>query len=232
MTPYETRTKKERFKEETAKLKNMTWKDKLWYIWEYYKFPIIGVALAIFLVTSIGTAMYNNRFDTALSCVILNSKVTSDDPPVNNYFNEGFRQFINLDENTKIDVDYSMSISFDESAMTEYSYAEMAKLTAIISSKELDIMIASPETIDHYGTMGGFMDIKETLPPDLYEKVKDSLYVTASDETGEETACGIRLSETDFQAKTGLIVKDPVIAILGNSTHIENSIQLIRYILQ
>ena len=184
MTPYENVTFKERLHEEAAKLKEMSFKDKFWYIWEYYKFPIIGVVIAVFLVGSIGGAMYNNRFDTALSCAVLNSRYDSEALTVDQYFNEGFRAFIGLDENTKIDVDYSMSPSFDESAMNEYSYAELAKLTAMISSKGLDVMIGRPDVIDHYGEMDGFLNLEEALPADLYEQVKDYLYPVTNAESG------------------------------------------------
>ena len=232
MTRYENVTFKERLHEEAAKLKEMSFKDKFWYIWEYYKFPIIGVIIAVFLVGSIGSAMYNNRFDTALSCAVLNSRYDSDALTVDQYFNEGFRAFIGLDENTKIDVDYSMSPTFDESAMNEYSYAELAKLTAMISSKGLDVMIGRPDVIDHYGEMDGFLNLEEALPPDLYEQVKDYLYPVTNAETGQESFCGLRLEDTSFGEKTGLILDNPVLTVMSNSPHTDTAIQLIRYIFE
>ena len=232
MTPYENVTFKERLHEEAAKLKEMSFKDKFWYIWEYYKFPINGVIIAVFLVGSIGSAMYNNRFDTALSCAVLNSRYDSDALTVDQYFNEGFRAFIGLDENTKIDVDYSMSPTFDESAMNEYSYAELAKLTAMISSKGLDVMIGRPDVIDHYGEMDGFLNLEEALPPDLYEQVKDYLYPVTNAETGQESFCGLRLEDTSFGEKTGLILDNPVLTVMSNSPHTDTAIQLIRYIFE
>lgn len=232
MTPYENVTFKERLHEEAAKLKEMSFRDKFWYIWEYYKFPIIGVVIAVFLVGSIGGAMYNNRFDTALSCAVLNSRYDSEALTVDQYFNEGFRAFIGLDENTKIDVDYSMSPSFDESAMNEYSYAELAKLTAMISSKGLDVMIGRPDVIDHYGEMDGFLNLEEALPADLYEQVKDYLYPVTNAETGQEAFCGIRIGDTSFGEKTGLILENPVLTIMSNSPHTDTAIQLIRYIFE
>ena len=232
MTPYENVTFKERLHEEAAKLKEMSFKDKFWYIWEYYKFPIIGVIIAVLLVGSIGSAMYNNRFDTALSCAVLNSRYDSDALTVDQYFNEGFRAFIGLDENTKIDVDYSMSPTFDESAMNEYSYAELAKLTAMISSKGLDVMIGRPDVIDHYGEMDGFLNLEEALPPDLYEQVKDYLYPVTNAETGQESFCGLRLEDTSFGEKTGLILDNPVLTVMSNSPHTDTAIQLIRYIFE
>lgn len=232
MTPYENVTLKERMREEAAKLKEMPPKDKLWYIWEYYKFPIIGVVLAVFLIGSIGSAMYNNRFDSALTCVVLNSRYDPDHLSVDQYFNEGFREFIALDPTFKIDVDYSMSPSFDDSSMNEYGYAELAKLTAMISSRELDVMIGKPDVIDHYGEMGGFLDLTEVLPTDLYEQIKDSLYTVKNVETGQDVICGIRIGDTSFGEKTGLILEDPVLTLMSNSEHTDTAIQLIRYIFQ
>lgn len=231
MTPYEDKTYKDHLKEEKAKLKTMSPKDKIWYIWEYYKFPIIGVLIAVFCTVSIGSAIYQNRFDTALSCVILNGKFYADEPPVDSYINEGFREYIGLDENTKLDVDYSMSLTFDESQMSDYSYAEMAKITALISAKSLDVMIGNPDTIGHYGEMGGFCALDETLPDDLYAAVKDHLFTAVNQETGEEVVCGVYLDSSSFQENTGLELDTPILAIMDNTEHTDASIAFLRYIL-
>uniref|UniRef100_UPI0032612082 hypothetical protein n=1 Tax=Clostridium sp. NkU-1 TaxID=1095009 RepID=UPI0032612082 len=103
-----------------------------------------------------------------------------------------FRQYIDLKEDVKIDVDYSMSPTFDESSMNEFTYAQLAKITAMISSKSLDVMIGKPDTIDHFGEMGGFIDLKELLPADVYNKVKENLYFVTNQETGEKN--GLRNS--------------------------------------
>ncbi|GLC83187.1 hypothetical protein [Lacrimispora brassicae] len=230
MTPYEDKTLKDTLHEEGHKLKNMSAKDKFWYIWEYYKIPIIIVIVAVALIFSIGSAVYNNRFETALSCVILNSSPAGEADSVDDYFNQGFRQFIDLKEDVKIDVDYSMSPTFDESSMNEFTYAQLAKITAMISSKGLDVMIGKPDTMDHFGEMGGFVDLKELLPADLYDKMKENLYFITDQETGEKIACGLLISGTDFSGKTGLIIDDPVLAVMSNSTHTDTALELIRYV--
>lgn len=230
MTPYEDKTLKDSLQEERRKLKDMSLKDKLWYIWEYYKIPIISVVVAIILISSVGSAIYSNRFETALSCVILNSRSSGETDSVNDYFDQGFRQYIGLEEDTKIEVDYSMSLTFDESSMTDFTYAELAKITAMISSKELDVMIGKQDTIDHYGAMDGFADLKELLPGDVYEKVKDQLYFVTSEETGEKVACGIFMGKTDFLKKTGLIMEEPILTVLSNSTRTDTCVDLIRYV--
>ena len=57
---------KEKAGRERQKLSQMSGKDKVWYIWEYYKLPIIATVIAIFFIGSIISAVYNNRFDNAL----------------------------------------------------------------------------------------------------------------------------------------------------------------------
>ncbi|ADL03150.1 hypothetical protein [Lacrimispora saccharolytica] len=230
MTPYEDKTLKDTLHEEGQKLRNMSATDRLWYIWEYYRIPIIIVIVAAVLISSIGSAVYNNRFETALSCVILNSSPTGETDNVDAYFNQGFRQYIELKEDAKIDVDYSMSPTFDESSMNEFTYAQLAKITAMISSKGLDVMIGKPDTIDHFGEMGGFIDLKVLLPADLYESWKDSLYFVTNQETGEKIACGLLISSTDFSRKTGLVIDEPVLAVMSNSTHTDTALELIRYV--
>ncbi|WP_124067025.1 hypothetical protein [Clostridium sp. E02] len=230
MTPYEDKKFKDTLLEEKKKLKDMTFKNKMWYIWEYYKIPIIGVIVTVSLAVSIGSAVLNNRHETALSCVILNSQSDSQQDLVGEYFDPGFRQYIELPEEVEIDVDHTMSLSFDESEMNEFTYAEMAKLSAMITSKELDVMIAKEDSIDHFGQMGGFYDFKELLPPDVYDKVKDNLYLVTNQETGETAAYGLKLTDTDFLKKTGLRMKEPILSVLINSTHTDTALQLIRYV--
>lgn len=229
MTPYEDKTLKDSLREERKKLKDMGLKDKLWYIWEYYKFPIIGVIVALFLVISVSSVIYNNRFDTALNCVILNSRVTSQTTSPEDYFDTGFRQYINLPEDTKIEVNHSMSLTFDESAMSDFTYAELAKLSAMITTKELDVIIGRKDTIDHFGQMGGFTDMTQLLTPQEYEKVKDRIYFVTVEETGEKVAGGILLDGDDFTKKTGLSIDGPILSVMTNSTHKDTAAGLIRY---
>ena len=33
---------REEAEQERQKLKNMTWKDRAWYVWEYYKFHLLA----------------------------------------------------------------------------------------------------------------------------------------------------------------------------------------------
>ena len=232
MTPYENKTVKDLMKEEKKKLKGMPLKDKIWYIWEYYKIPIIGTIVGVLMAVSIGHTVYMNRFETALSSVILKASYNFSDPSaVDDYFNVGFRDYMGLDENTKITIDYSMSLNFEEEMSDPYAYAEMAKITALVAAKDLDVIIAPADVMEHYAVMDSFLRLDQVLPEDLYSQVEDMIYTAAVTETGEEVQCGIRLSETDFMEDTGLTIEDPILGIVSNSNRSDAGITLIRYIL-
>ena len=65
---------KEEGQKEKAKLKNMSWQDRVWYIWEYYKFHIGAVLVLILLISVVITSVRNASIDPGLYCVIINNR--------------------------------------------------------------------------------------------------------------------------------------------------------------
>ena len=63
---------REEAENERQKLKNMSWKDRAWYVWEYYKFHLLAVILVIGVLSTIGTMIYRQTFNTRLSVAIIN----------------------------------------------------------------------------------------------------------------------------------------------------------------
>ena len=59
---------------EKAKLKNMSWQDRIWYIWEYYKFHILALLIALGLVITFFNVLYRQTFTTRLSIPIVNDR--------------------------------------------------------------------------------------------------------------------------------------------------------------
>lgn len=218
---------KEEAKREKKKLSSMSGKDRIWYIWEYYKIHIIGTILAIGVIISIGTTIHQNNYNTAFYCLILNSRSADSSTE---YIEQGFAEYLGLGEDDRVIVDASLSVSFDDNT-NEFGYASLAKISALMASKELDAMIADPASIDHFGSMGGFMNLKEVLPEDLYQLIEDDLYYV-EDEEGNTIACAVSLESTPFQSSTGMMVDSPLMGFLNNSTHIDSNIAFLRYLFE
>lgn len=49
---------KKDIKSELEKIKQMSGKDRIWYIYEYYKFHIVAVILAFTLLWVVGSSLY------------------------------------------------------------------------------------------------------------------------------------------------------------------------------
>lgn len=212
---------------EKEKLKSMSWRDRFWYIWEYYKFHIIGAVVAVVLAVSIGTAFYHNSFDTVLHCIYLNSRAETEVNPAP--LEQDFAAYLELGKKELITTEISF-ISFDENA-TDYSYASMAKITALVAAHDLDIIIGDQAAIDHYASLNGFANLSEDLSADVLALVKDRLY-RAPNGDGAEYPCAIDLSNTSFATDSNLAQKPPLLAIISNSENKDTVEQLIRYLFQ
>lgn len=210
---------------ELEKLKAMTWPDRIWYIWEYYKIHMLGVLIAAFILSAIGTSLYEKSFETALYCLIFNSRSETevDFAPLQ----EGFAQYLGLTKKQRINME-SLYVSFGEDT-SELAFANMAKVSALVQAKELDIMLADEETIRYFAAMSGYADLEESLSPELLELVRDRLYY-APGEDGTERAYAIDLSGTAFAEDSHLAQTPPLLGILSSSVRKENTDALLRYI--
>ena len=214
-------------KNEKEKLKSMSPRDRVWYIWAYYKFHIIGAIIAVALVCSLGSAFYRSTYDTVLYCIYMNSRGESE---VNSApLEQDFAAYLNLGKKELIASETSF-ISFDGSA-TEFGYASMAKITALVASRDLDIIIGDQAGIDHYASLNGFLNLEASLSPEILELAAGRLYY-AKDENGAEYPCAIDISGTGFAASSNLAQNPPLLGIISNSEHISTVEALIRYIFE
>ena len=214
-------------KSEKEKLKSMSRRDRAWYIWAYYKIHIIGVIIAVLLVCSIIPAIYNSTLTTALYCIYLNSSGETEVNPAP--LEQGFSEYLNLGKKELITTETSY-ISFDDSA-TDYSYASMAKVTALVASSELDILVSDQAGIDHYASLNGMLDLETSLSPDTLALAKDHLYY-AENEDGTKYPCAIDLSGTAFAAESSLAQTPPLLGMISNSNRVDTVEKLIHYIFE
>lgn len=220
---------KQRLKEQThteiQKLKNMSFQDKLWYIWEYYKFHIGGVILAIIAVNVIATSAYNSTIHPGLYCIIINNQ-SAEELDIS-ILEQDFHDLMGFGKKEPVYAE-SMFISYGDNA-TEYSYASMAKLSALVASKDLDILMADQESTDHYSSLDGLADLKQLLPSDILSAVENRLGFSPNG-SGQSLAVSLDISGTDFARAMHLSDSASNLSIVSNSTHTDTAIALIRYI--
>lgn len=220
-------TLKQESRREREKLKQMTPRDKVWYIWEYYKVHIFIFIGLVLLLQLIATILYNQTFTSRFSYVVINnqnSMETSFDA-----FNEEFKQYMGYGKKDTIEADGSVVIQYGEH-VSEMEYGNMAKISALVAGQSLDAMICDQINIDHYCQLNGFLDLSEVLPADLWEQVKPLAYY-GKNEAGESIPCAIELGGTSFMEKTGVQLDPCYFGIITNTARIDTAISWLRFVL-
>ena len=168
------------FKTELEKLKQMSIEDRLWYIWEYYKLQIFAFFLVIFLLYEAGTCIYRNLQDTMLYCVTVN-------------------------ETSLLSSDFSIVHSNKEVYDQYYNTASNIKLTSLLATDTVDVLITVPQMFSYYTAQNACLDLSSFLSEDLYEKLeKENRLLTAVDGGGNKICTGISLDDSYLSSKLPL----------------------------
>ena len=139
--------------------KNGTTKDKVEYIWEYYKLHIVAV---VFVVYFIGSMIYNNATakDYVLQGIFLNTLAEAETVLE---MEQDFIKTYPIDASSEeVFLDASMYYSDDSDAM-ETSYETIQVLTARVAAGEIDFMVADVATLYDFAYDQYFAELSEVL---------------------------------------------------------------------
>mgnify|MGYP002510593150 CR=1 FL=1 len=212
---------------ERQKLKNMSTKDRAWYIWEYYKFHILALILAAAALWTLGGMLYRQTFTTRLSIAIVNDQAGGASSTAD--LEAGLREALGFGKKDLIEINEGLTARFGQEGMSQFEYASLAKISALVASKSLDVVIGDQSAIDHYETVSAYQNLEELLSPELYERVKDHIY-RAKDGEGNLTPVALSLEDTALGEKTGIIMDPPYLAVIQGSPHKEAALQMIEYL--
>ena len=115
---------KEKASIEKEKLKQMSARDKIWYIWEYYKFHLAALAVVICLISVIGNALYRQSFTTRLSIAVINDR--SGDTSSMDPLEADLRQVLDCGKKDIIEINTGLMATYGDN-VTEFGYATMRK---------------------------------------------------------------------------------------------------------
>lgn len=215
---YDSKSNKEKFSE-------LSTKKKTEYIWDYYKWHIIGGILAIFAVVEIvkiATAPPAPKYDTH---VVVAGKVSMEDEKV-----ESLEQQLNEKFNADIQV-----MGVDWQNMSQGTIAYDQKLMVMTSVRELDMYLVSRLKYDTFMNVEDFDPFigLDTIPEfkTLLEENKDQLILKKSAETGEEHVYGIRMNAIKGipELKVG---EELVFALVNPPKDMQKAIEVAKYLLQ
>lgn len=157
------------FKEERAEIKNRSFKEKCSYFWDYYKWHVIGGAIAIFAIISLVRTVLNQK-ETALYAAFLNIGQTL----YSEEYQDNFAKAMGIDT-SKETVHFDI-MPLELSVMDDATVATAQKIMVYVSAGDLDVIIADQSVTDHYSYIGTMMDLRELLSAEELEKYEPYFY--------------------------------------------------------
>lgn len=198
-----------RDRKQLAKLKG---KDRLIFLWDYYKglilcFLFVFFILLTFLISNIG------RKDVSMYVVLLNndSLISECDRDI---FDKTL-QAAGYDTSKKkvnVNTDYSLGLSENESDDIE----TLQVLTALFTISDLDLYAAPKEYFDYFAENDGFMDLSA-----LIEDQEHSDLYRYTNRNGQTIINGIILKQGSILHKAGFYHNDVIIGIVNKAVNYE-----------
>lgn len=157
-------------KAQRGKIKEMSFKEKLSYFWEYYRIPFFIVAaviiLASFLIHDIVTAKPYGFY-----AIMINSSPSTQETNLE----KSFSTYADIDM-SKYDCYIDTSTTLNLSSTNQYDMASMQKIMAVIAAGDLDTMVADYNSFSHYAMNDTFTDLRKVLSKDQLAKYSDDFY--------------------------------------------------------
>jgi len=222
---------KEKVRIEITKMREMDFKTRMGYIWEYYKYLIIGLVIVLIIIGSlINTWFINPPPQTALF-ISWNSGFAFQEQLDD--LTDALTEKI-VDEKQNETVIVSMSISSDDDPSV--SMAMIQRTVAMLAAGELDIFILDYAALDEYSLSGFLQPLDDILAqiqsinPAVYDRIKDAV-ISASIEEEEgvtqERITGISLSNNPLLTRLDFFEQELYLGVSATSRRDENVINAI-----
>lgn len=195
-------------------------KQRLQYIWDYYKLPLLAVPIAV-LVLLFLVKSFQTDTEPDFSLYLINQPVT-----------EEKRQALETSLLTVFCPDAAESSVYVDASLTitpsSPDYDSQMSFTTAIAGHTIDVMIADEEFFTYYAAKDAFYDLSELLPAELYEQFTPYLLL-ADDSAGVSHAYGIDISGCSLFSDLGL--KAPMLTVAKGTEHVDMVLKLMQVII-
>lgn len=159
-------------KEQQKKLKDMTFKGKVSYIWEYYKIHMIVATIVIIGVCVFIRDFRENQKPTHIYAAFINCNFNFD---TTNTLEDDYVRTREIDT-SKEHVYFSYDINLDPDYFDTASLAFQQKLVSLYQAGEIDIVAGPVGIMETSADCNGYADITKILPQDLLDELADREY--------------------------------------------------------
>lgn len=188
------KTRRESMREGRKKFKSLSFKDKIGYIWDYYKGIIGGILAAILVICLCVQTMRGSGKETVLSAAIINAEKTDGSKVLD--LQEDFSAYLQLDEeNQSLSLDDSYIIDLKNG--DQVTVACQTKLMAGIQAKTLDVILMPEDIYENYLASGALTKLEETLGKEFLEEEKDIWRMGRTEGDDKDAVYALKISGSE-----------------------------------
>ena len=185
---------KKTFSTEIEKLRSLHGRQRLRYIWDYYKLPLAVLCILIYIIGYIIYGQVTHK-DTVLCTALINISAGEE---FTSGLSSGYLDYLGEDPSeNEVELMTGLYLTDNESDPNyEYTYASQVKVLASVNSRQLDVILMNGEAFDILSRNDYLCDLDNLLSgidPDLYSQTEE--YIT------ENTA--LNLSQAPLIQQTG-----------------------------
>lgn len=167
--PREYQGVRDEIRQQQMKTKDMSFKEKLGYFWDYYKIHTVAVLFALFLVFSLVHDITTSK-EYSFYAVMLNADSMPSDG-----LEAAFAEYAGLDEN-KYDCFIDTYSVMSMHNTSQYDMATSQKLMALTQTNDLDIAVFDSEVYNNYAYNEMFADLRTLFTEEELAPYKEHLY--------------------------------------------------------
>lgn len=156
-------------REQTQKMKNMTFKQKISYFWTYFK---VHTAVAILIIAVVSSFLHHiiTSKDSAFYGIMLNNYMLD-----RTSMETAFSEYAGIDTET-YDCLIDTDSSFSYQSMSEYDIATNQQIVALVQAKELDSFVLNDQVFFNFAFNEMMLDLREVYTEEELAKYEGNIY--------------------------------------------------------
>ena len=185
------------FKSELAKLKEMTFTEKVSYIVTYYKHWFFIFLILCLVGYYVGDIIVQAGKETVLVGFFPNDEW---DLFGSSRLEDDYRAAFPLEDNQNVYFEDNLYVDLEGNA-TEYTTTSNSKIMAYQANQDLDFLLTPDYLFDHYAESLPMYDFRDLLPEDLVKELEP--YFVYSEYEGTTGAYGLDMTQCRYIAGAG-----------------------------
>lgn len=206
--------------------KSMSTQKKLGYVWDYYRFHILGVIVLVFTLGSI-IHHYATLKESVLDMLFLNAYTLDDE-------GAPFHEFIDVQgfdsEKQTITVTTSLSFALEENSYQQ-DYYTIQTLSALFAAGNLDVFASPYQIYNDFASVGYVADLRSVFTEEELASYGDMVIYTTDANTGDVFPSGFDLTGNRWVKESGYYEEGCYLSVTANTDTPELTKEFILYIL-